>query len=106
MRHYRAPRRPASGSSWQGQSSQSGGNITSDNAGRNRGGLSSSPLNIGGSEHPTHKQHLPVGHPGRVGPKQQVMSSGQINPIEMSNIWNILNTLGASGSDMGITSHP
>ena len=105
VRHYRAPRRPPSGSSWQGQSSQAGGNITSEYPSNGRG-YSSSPMNNGGTGHPSNRQHLPVGHPGRIGSKQQVMGPGTLNPIEISNFWNILNSLGGSGRDGGHSSHP
>ena len=51
--------------------------------------------------HPASKHHLPPGHPGSVGPQQQVMS-----PIEVSNFWNTLNSLASSGGDLGLMSHP
>ena len=105
VRHYRAPRRPPTGSSWQGQSSQAGGKITSEHPSNSRG-YSSSPMNNGGAGHPSNGHHLPVGHPGRVGPKQQIMGPRNLNSIEMSNFWNILQTLSGSGQDGGLSSHP
>ena len=111
MRHYRAPRRPASDRAdggWRGQSSQSGGSISSDNTGsslgaRNKGNQNNEGGGHNSSAHNSSGHHLPPGHPGRVGSKQQFMSPRQPNPIEIRNIWNILHTL---GGDVGLTSGP
>ena len=102
VRHYRAPRRPASGSGWKGQSSLSGGTINSgilsgtNNSNQNQ----NNKYPLGGN------LQLPPGHPGRVGPEQQFISPGQKTPIEVSNFWNILNTLASTGSDSGMISQP
>ena len=84
-----------------GQSSQAGGTINSDNTGSSGGARNRSNQNNGGAGYQNNRAQLPPGHPGRVGPQQQVMSQHQTAPIEMSNIWNILHTLGATG---GVTS--
>ena len=93
VRHYRAPRRPDGG--WAGQSRQAGGNVSpiNETAGRTQS-------TVGG------RQHLPPGHPGRVTSSQQVMGPIQPGPLEISNFWNILQTLGEHGGNLGLTSHP
>ena len=101
VRHYRAPRRPASSSGWKGQSSHTGGSINSATLG---GAANNSNQN--NKYHASNMLHLPPGHPGRVGPEQQLMSPGQKNPIEVSNFWNILSTLASSGGDPGFIPHP
>ena len=101
VRHYRAPRRPASASTsgWRGQSSMSGGTINPDSGSNSGVAHNNAPQNI---RHPTgNKHHLPPGHPGRLGPQQQLMS-----PIEVSNFWNTLSSLASSGGDLGLISHP
>ena len=107
VRHYRAPRRPApdrADGGWRGQSSQSGGSISSDNTGGSLGARSKgNQSNGGGGGHPSSGHHLPPGHAGRVGSKQQFMSPRQPNQMEMSNFWNILHTL---GGDVGLASGP
>ena len=100
VRHYRAPRRPALGSGWRGQSSQSGGTINSGTLGGATNSYQNHKYPAGGT------LHLPPGHPGRVGPEQQLMSPGQKTPIEVSNFWNILNTLASTGGDSAILSQP
>ena len=98
VRHFRAPRRPdRADSGWRGQSRQSGGNITSDTSGNQN--------NVGG-RHPGNRHQLPPGHPGRVGAEHQLLGPRQPGPVEMSNFWNTLHTLGASGGDVGLTSPP
>ena len=91
VRHYRAPRRERSEGSWEGQSERSGGNITKDEGGRNSG----SRVNGSGGRNPSSggRQHLPLGHPGRVGQHQQVLEKLQPGPIEVSNIYNVLAAL-------------
>ena len=100
VRHYRAPRRPASGSGWNGQSSLSGGSINSATLG---GAANNSNQN---KYHASNMLHLPPGHPVQVGTEQQLMSPGQMTPIEVSNFWNILSTLASSGGDPGFIPHP
>ena len=97
VRHYRAPKRPDSG--WAGQSRQSGGNISPG-----RSGVPQS--SAGGSGYPGSRQYLPPGHPSRVSPSHQIMGPTQPGPIELSNFWNILQTLGGQGMNVGMSSHP
>ena len=99
VRHYRAPRRPdRADSGWRGQSRQSGGNIASDASVR----AGSGNQNNAAGGHP----QLPPGHPGRVGVGQQLMGPRQPGPVEMSNFWNTLHSLGAAGGDVGLSSQP
>ena len=97
VRHYRAPRRPDSG--WAGQSRQSGGNMSPRV-------VAATQSTAGGRGYPGNRQHFPPGHPGRVTSSQQVMGQTQPGPVELSNFWNILNTLGQQGVNMGLPSHP
>ena len=107
VRHYRAPRRPATDraeSGWRGHSSQSGGSISADNTGGSLGARSKGNQSTGGGGgYPSSGHHLPPGHAGRVGSRQQFMSPRQPNQMEMSNFWNILHTL---GGDVGLASGP
>ena len=106
VRHYRAPRRPdRADSGWRGQSSQSGGNINADNTGgpgSGGGGHTSAP-GSGAGGHAGGRQQFPPGHPSRAGPKQQYMAPRQPGPVEMSNFWNVLHSL---GGEAGLISQP
>ena len=90
VRHYRAPRRDRAEGSWEGQSGRSGGQVNrSGNTAHQGGGTSPA---VGGH---SRRPNLPPGHPGRVGPNQQTMAQAQAAPIELSNLYSILATLGA-----------
>ena len=97
VRHYRPPRRDRPEGGWQGQSRQSGGNVTGALRGQGEGQLYSDTRHLGAAH------RLPPGHPGRAGASQQLMSAPQQNPVELSNMWNILATL---GSRAGLNQNP
>ena len=99
VRHYRAPRRDRSGGSWQGQSGRSGGQINANGAsggyqaggGQNASG--GQQAGGGGARPKVPGRFLPPGHEGYAGQHQQRMGQMQPGPIEMSNIFNLLNAL-------------
>ena len=103
MRHNRAPRRDRAESSWQGQAERSGGNVDDGGAaagtpgGRGRGPSGS----YGGRGGARPKQYLPPGHAGQVGKHQQQLGQLQPGPLEISNMFSILQAL---GSGMGLPS--
>ena len=110
VRHYKAPRRSdRADGGWQGQSGRSGGYVSpnggsqhrrgqangygSGQAGGQRGGQDGGQGGgQGGGQ--AGRQHLPVGHPGLVRNQQQSMGVSQPGPVEMTNLWNVLNSLG------------
>ena len=88
--HYKAPRRtdrPEAG--WKGQASRAGGRVE---ANQSRG------LGAGGQGNLVPGQAYPVGHPSKAKQHQQFMESRQPGPVEMSNFWNVLASLGEMGT--------
>ena len=89
MRYYRPSRQVDKVDGvWQGQSRQAGGNVTTANGG-------AIPRN--GSGHHGGGQRFPLGHSERVGTQQQFMGPRQPGPVELSNFWNVLASLGEMG---------
>ena len=93
VRHYRQPRRSdRADDGWRGQSGRSGGHVNADGGAQPRGQAGGQAGgNVGGQ---ASGQHLPPGHPGRVRHHQQQMGPRQLGPVEMTNFWNALNSLG------------
>ena len=89
VRHYRAPRRDRSGGTdtWQGQSRQSGGQVS-----RQDGPGGTGQLAAGGGHQ--DRPYLPPGHGGRVSPNQQTMSTFRPGGLELSNLYSVLAALG------------
>ena len=83
VRHYRAPRRQAEASGWSDQSGKSGGRIDrSDQQERQR--------------QPQHSsRNLPVGHPQHRHGRQQTMEKILPDPIQISNLFDLLGKLGS-----------
>ena len=112
VRHYRAPRRPdRADGGWLGQSKHTGGNINPSSHGRvgrsGQGIVAGHNVGVGQvHQGATQGQHLPPGHPGRITSPQQQMGLIQPGPVELSNFWNVLQTLGAHGGDLGMMNHP
>ena len=100
VRHYKAPRRERPEGSWQGQSGRSGGHINTDgernqNFGRAGGQQSNGGGQQAGYQRQAGGKHLSPGHAGPVGTNQQMTGHiQQQGPVEMSNIYNLLNLLG------------
>jgi hypothetical protein len=89
VRHYRPPRRnDRAEDGWRGQSGRSGGHVNADGGGQPRGQAGG---HVGGQ---ASGQHFPPGHPGLVRHQQQQMGPRQPGPLEMTNFWNVLSSLG------------
>ena len=94
VRHYRPARRsdrPEAG--WQGQSGRTGGHVNAEHGGAQRGNQGSNQGNQGSN------RRFPPGHPTRAGQQQQFMGPRQPGPVEVSNFWNLLSSL---GGEMGL----
>ena len=117
VRYYKPPKRTdRQDSGWQGQSGRTGGQVDTQQGGVSVGGLGGAlgggrvSRNVGGNgsglggqlgtgaggvQSGGHtSQNLPPGHPGRVNNNQQLMGHRLLGPVEVSNLYSVLASLG------------
>jgi hypothetical protein len=92
VRHFRAPRRERTDGSWQRQSEQSGGNVNTEQSGRQHSGG-------GGQRSPGTGKFFPPGHAKHGGQQQQWMGKQQPGPVELRNLFSALSAL--NGGEWG-----
>ena len=91
VRHFKAPRRERTESSWQGQAERTGGYVDHGGAGAAAGGRGGGAVGAYGGQGGTRpKQFIPPGHAGQGGKHQQQLGQLQPGPIELSNMFSLL----------------